>query len=619
MALYPPPRENVPIFDSSNFEINNTALTVDTGLDYFLAFPTAQGAETLADTTVAGSFTALGTANFSSTVLGSLTSSALQPPSNDSSTKIPTTAWVQTAVSGGGSSPNLSQVLLVGNSAGATSINMNNNPISNVTTLNLSGILTTTNEIDMTGTSPTLGTIKSRQYRFRDINTGTLNTSAIYSTVNTLSIESYPATTNTNSLTRFLVRDTANVDIQALTITPTVTNCSVALDMNGGNSTLSSVRSRVYSFRDITSGSVLTSSIYYQASGMVLDCNTTNSSVGILTRDGSGNTVSSLTVQSSQMLAQVPLDLVNTGSFFNATVRARYFNIRDLVSSAQTSSGIYFSSNNLQIDSDNDGVTDTSLFLRTRKPSGTQTNALQLTNTTVKTDCYAVTPLSTADNSNSIPTTSWVQSVLSTFTPANSIKRASSAGNFTSAAPNQVFQVNIPLSGGTFLVPPPTNGWLQNQGVTFRVNYFQSFNPRATSPFDSQNYISFSSMLTIYPFRFNTLGWLSGTPPRGRVSDNVITGASGDNTNYVVLDAFSPAGRQFWSNDISFQSNSSFAGRLYIYGSNTNINNVIFELTKPNGFSAANEIYSYTFSLELVNQSNTFSNITSSSFNISNI
>ena len=704
MSLYPPPRENLPIFDSSNFEINNSSLTVDSGLEYFLAFPTAQGEETLANTIVAGSLTALGTANFTSTTLGSLTSSAIQPPSNDASTKIPTTAWVQTAVSGGGgSAPNLSQVLLVGNSAGATSINMNNNnvsncqsvqaktfnmlnnsnaltgsyitntvagqvdfesvgisptnintsyrfslrgtnpstpiyplqltstannmnvplnmntnAISNVTTMNLSGVLTTTNAIDMTGGA--INYISTKNVILKDITTGVANGSLIYTNGNNMIIDSV-GSISTNSSIQFSLRNTVNDVVTPLQLTTTGMLSPLPLKLNGGSG-LGYVQARSYSFYDaVTNADAFNGKILYSnASGMILEAKTPSSKFDFTTQTSGGTDVLSLSVQSSQMVAQVPLDMINTGSYFNATVRARYFNMRDLVTSALTNCGMYFSSNILQIDSTSGSAsTDTSMFLRTTKTDGTLTNALQLTNTTVKTDCYAVTALPSNDNSNSIPTTSWVQSLLSTFTPANSIKIASSAGSYTSAAPNQLFQVNIPLSGGSFLVPDPTNGWEQNQGVTFRVNYFQSFNPRATSPFDSQNYISFSSLLTIYPFRFNTLGWLSGTPPRGRVSDNIITGQSGDNTNYVVLDSFSPAGRQFWSNDISFQSNGSFAGRLFIYGSNTNINNVIFELSKPSGFSAANEIYSYTFSLELVNQSNTFSTITSSGFNISNL
>lgn len=643
MSLYPPPRENVPIFDSSNFTIDNSALTVDSGLDYFLAYPTAQGSQTMSNTTVAGTLTALGSANFTSTTLGSLTSSALQPPSNDSSTKIPTTAWVQTAVSGGGGAAStLSQVLLAGNSAGTTGINMNNNDILNIkvlevdgaadfnSTVNVDGILTTTNEINMTGSSPSLGTIKSRQYRFNDINTGTLNTSAIYSTVNTLSIESYPANINNDSLTRFFVRNSSNIDIQALTITPTKCDISVPLDMTGGNSALSTIKCRGYNFKILGTGAATNSAIYLDNTNMVLDNQQSNSSMEFRTRTSGGGQVTSLRIESSQMFSNVPLDMTNNDvtllGYLNASIRSRIYLFRDLTTAAITSCGMYFSSNILQIDStSSSSSTATSMFLRTTKTDGTLTNALQLTNTTVKTDCYVATPLSINDNSNSIPTTTWVQSLVSSIPPipSNIIRSAASAGNFTSAAGNQILgTVTIPLSGGSFLVPDPTNGWAQNQGVTFRVNYFQSFNARSSSPNDSQNYISFSGMLTFYPWRFQSIGWLNtvvSNGPRGRVSDNVIVTTDGNsNTNYVTLDSVCSAGRQFWSNDVSFQSNSSFNGRLFVYGGVT-INDVIFELAKPNGYSAANEIYSYTFSIELVNESNTFSNITSNGFNVVNL
>jgi len=720
MSLYPPPRENLPIFDSSNFEINNTALTVDSGLEYFLAFPTAQGEETLANTIVAGSLTALGTANFASTTLGSLTSSAIQPPSNDSSTKIPTTAWVQTAVSGGGgAAPNLSQVLLAGSSAGATSINMNNNnvsncqsvqaktfnmlnntnaltgsyitntvggqfdfesvglsptnintsyrfslrgtnpsvpiyplqltstannmnvplnmntnAISNVTTLNLSGILTTTNAIDMTGTSTILNNISTRQLSLKDATNGNSNGSSILTNGNVLTVDSVPSSGN-NSLIQFALRNTATplVPTIPLTLSTTINNMNVPLDMTGGNSTLSTISSRVYNFKDVSTGASTTTRIYQDGLDLALDNTQLNSSIIFQTRTSGNVLVTPLSIQSSQMTANVPLDMINTDAttfgYLNASIRSRIYLLRNLTTSAITSCGMYFSSNILQIDSDS-GVasTDTSLFLRTKKASGTSTNALQLTNTTVKTDCYAVTPLPANDNSNSIPTTTWVQSLLSSYIPPSTIRRASSAGVFNPSGGNQIFNVNITGSGPLTISPP--NLWLQDQGVTFRVNYFQSFNPRTTSggvplsPFDSQNYISFASTLTLYPFRFNTVNWLStgggGSPsqPRGRVSDNVITGSSGDNTNYVVLDSFSPSGRQFWASDISFQSNGSFLGRLYIYGGAT-INDVVFLLSKPNGFQAANENYTYNFSVELLNQSNTVSAITSSGFNISNL
>ena len=638
MSAYTPPTGIYGVYNSLKFYNND--------LDNFLEYPVAQGDETLKNIVVNGTstFNELMTTNnfvnFNNTLVGSLTSEATQPPSNDNSKKIPTTAWVQSAIGTGGTTSTLSQVLQTGNSAGITSINMNNNDITNVkdfevdgsadfnSTVNIDGVLTIPNIINMTGATPALSNIQTREYRFKDVNTGITNSSIIYSTGgNTLSIESYPTAINQDSFTRFYVRNSANIDIQAIRITPTESNFSVPLDLDGGSSALSRVRSRVYGFRDITSGSVLTSSIYYQSSGMILDCNTPNSSVGILTKDGSGNTVSSLSVQSSQITSNVAIDMISTGSFFGAMVRSRYFNLRDIVSSAITSAGIYYGSNILQIDSSDGTTTPSATYLRTTNTAGSLVNSLKLTYTDITTDCPQP---AINDNSSKIPTTAWVQSVLSSYipptppTPSNMIRRASSAGNFTgTGAPNQVFQIQISLSGGSFLVPPPTNGWLQNEGVTFRVNYFQSFTPRGTSPFDSQNYISSSSILTIYPFRFNTLGWLStvvSNGPRGRVSDNVIVTTDGNsNTNYVVLDSVCTAGRQFWASDASFQSNGSFLGRLFIYGSSTNINNVNFELSKPSGYSAANQVYSYNFSVELLNQSNTFSTITSSSFNISNL
>jgi hypothetical protein len=557
MALYPPPRENVPIFDSFNFEINNTALTVDTGLEYFLAYPTAQGEQTMDDTNIAGTLTAFGAANFTSTVEGSLTSSALQPPSNDNTTKIPTTAWVQTAIAGGGGvNPNLSQVLLSGNSAGATNINMNNNDIINIkdldvdgaadfnSTVNIDGVLTTTNAINMTGGSTALNNISTRQVSLKDATNGNSNGTAIFTNGNNLTLDSRGPTA-TNSSIDFFVKNSSNATIQPLQLT------------TGGNN------------------------------------------------------------------MNVPLDMTNSGSFLNSIIRSRYFGLRDLDTSAITSCGIYYAFDNLQITSKSGfGATPTTMSLGTTDIDGLLVNGLKIFNTYLQTDCPD--PSLTESNSK-LATLSWVKNVLtsSSYLSPSTIRRASSAGNFTSAAGNvTAVVVNIPLSGGSFLVPPPTNGWLQNQEVTFRVNYFQSFNPRGTSPFDSQNYISSSSIVTLYPFRFNTVGWLStivSNGPRGRVSDNVIVTTDGNsNTNYVVLDSVSPAGRQFWASAASFQSNGSFLGRLFVYGGTT-INDVVFLLSKPSGFSAANQVYSYNLSVELLNQGNTFSTITSTGFNISNL
>ena len=55
MATYPPPTENLPIFDDTVFTtLTNDPLTYDTAKKYFLTFPSAQGTETLQTTNVDG-------------------------------------------------------------------------------------------------------------------------------------------------------------------------------------------------------------------------------------------------------------------------------------------------------------------------------------------------------------------------------------------------------------------------------------------------------------------------------------------------------------------------------------------------------------------------------------
>ena len=52
MSVNTPPTENIPIFDASVFpSANGTALTIASGLKYFLSYPVAQGAQFISDLT----------------------------------------------------------------------------------------------------------------------------------------------------------------------------------------------------------------------------------------------------------------------------------------------------------------------------------------------------------------------------------------------------------------------------------------------------------------------------------------------------------------------------------------------------------------------------------------
>jgi hypothetical protein len=105
---YRPPSETLPIFDSSVFRNRNASLTFDEARKYFLEFPRAQGPETLQTTTITGALTCSSTATFgtagSADNIPTCISDYSTISSADSSTIIPTTAWVQTAITSGGGS-----------------------------------------------------------------------------------------------------------------------------------------------------------------------------------------------------------------------------------------------------------------------------------------------------------------------------------------------------------------------------------------------------------------------------------------------------------------------------------------------------------------------------------
>mgnify|MGYP003650821491 CR=1 FL=1 len=57
MSAYPPPKENLPIYNPTDFEYENFPLTIQDAKDFFLEYPTAQGAETLSSIIVNGAST----------------------------------------------------------------------------------------------------------------------------------------------------------------------------------------------------------------------------------------------------------------------------------------------------------------------------------------------------------------------------------------------------------------------------------------------------------------------------------------------------------------------------------------------------------------------------------
>ncbi len=57
MSAYPPPKENLPIYNPTDFEYENIPLTLNDAKEYYLEYPTAQGEETLQATIINGQLT----------------------------------------------------------------------------------------------------------------------------------------------------------------------------------------------------------------------------------------------------------------------------------------------------------------------------------------------------------------------------------------------------------------------------------------------------------------------------------------------------------------------------------------------------------------------------------
>jgi hypothetical protein len=413
------------------------------------------------------------------------------------------------------------------------SINVNGTADFN-STVNIDGITTTTNNINMIGPNTT-ASLTTSALRFNSYFSGGANTSLIATNGTRLYLESYPSTVNTQSEIECIVRNTSNVDIRPLLLTPTINNMTVSLDMT--------------------------------ATG---------------------------------------------ASPANSYVKARVFNIKDLDSGTNTSSNIYYqtSSQNLSIDSQGSTLVDTGLYMRIYDTSiSTLRVGLAITPNWLKTN---IPTLATSDNSNSIPTTAWVNNVLATYAPTYAVKRAWVKKDNISSLVNG-YSLNIPDAG------TGSTTWTINEMVSFRLTFNQEW-----SQVSGRNTIfnSSSCILNVYPYRF-TAAWLTqniGSPTlgslytRGTISDNTIYATSSTN-NYVVNDVtYCPNGRQFFSYDLLNSQSGTTTAKLNISGdpSGLLLGRVTIWVVNPPGYNATATPQNYNLSVELLNPSDLTTGITAS-------
>jgi len=117
--------------------------------------------------------------------------------------------------------------------------------------------------INMTGSSTALNNIFTRQLSLRDAAGGTGYGTSIYTSGNNLTFDSRGPTGN-NSTMNFFVNDSSNNTINVLQLSPTANYSNVLLDMTGSGSYVNAtIRSRVYGFKDLNTGTSTSSALYY--------------------------------------------------------------------------------------------------------------------------------------------------------------------------------------------------------------------------------------------------------------------------------------------------------------------------------------------------------------------
>jgi len=146
MASYPPPTENLPIFDDIVFrDLGNEPLTYNDAKKYFLTFPSAQGDELLQSATVSGDLTVNGATTLADGVANNMTiletGSVRDLQAYNSFTTLTGTPSVFNGTADFNDAVNINSGLTMN----STPLDMNTNNITNggsITATNLNGALT---------------------------------------------------------------------------------------------------------------------------------------------------------------------------------------------------------------------------------------------------------------------------------------------------------------------------------------------------------------------------------------------------------------------------------------------------------------------------------------------
>ena len=203
------------------------------------------------------------------------------------------------------------------------------------------------------------------------------------------------------------------------------------------------------------------------------------------------------------------------------------------------------------------------------------------TSTTPPTSSQTIPALN--DSSNKIPTTNWIQSVL-TSTPPPLFIRAYKSGSGLVSSLMGIVNINF-------------NGSAVNVNDSFTIRYSIRYDYNTTSTGQSLYYLSYYGNMVVFPFRVVT---------NGGIDSVLLNGSMGGNSTYIYNDpSVAPNGRYIWTENYVTTSKTDTLNNIFtpVILTFTNQAAIKFNLNTPYTPPASSSC-SLSVSLEIINSCN---------------
>ena len=400
MAQYPPPSENVPIFDSSLFNDGDDYLTFNIASKKFLRYPLAQGTETLLTTNINGDLTCLAPATFNS---------ALVISNGNQNTSLGN-GYLPLAVGQG------TQNVFIGVGAGLSALCGGGNTVS--------GYFAASQGMTSTASFNTLYGERAGQYLTSGIgntcigatncNNNTTGNSNICLGYGAMAGEASGSLCNnivigngiqSGASNRIILGDGTQTSMDLKVVSGSTVNMGGKLVMNDTTIANRHITAALYSIQGYTTG-VTSGEIKIQGNNMDITSVMNGGNVNFYINDGSGVQGIRFTISPSQSSCPKPFYMTGTTDV-DRLINNCYYQIADNISPFSTNKQIYSNGTNVVFDNDTQGGGYT---FATEAVGGGQSLPLSISSVSLTSQC--VQPAST-NSSTIIPTTAWVQSAIS--------------------------------------------------------------------------------------------------------------------------------------------------------------------------------------------------------------